>query len=166
MPIWKKYAHLQKWAYWICPFEYAHYLTFCVNMPICNMPIILKNQKVCPFAIWQKFQKSVEIWPIPKVMNYINYIFICISTLWKFGINICLLNLNGHIWTYTHLQYAHFLVIYKNMPICNMPIFLKILEYAHLQYAHFFQKMGIFQFWNMPKKITYGWIGRSIKRVL
>jgi len=123
MPIWKKYAHLQKWACWICPFEYAHYLTFCVNMPICNMPIILKNQKVCPFAIWQKFQKSVEIWPFPKVMNYKNYIFICISTLWKFGINICLLNLNGHIWTYTHLQYAHFLVIYKNMPICRVFFF-------------------------------------------
>ena len=64
--------------------------------------------------------------------------------------------LNGHIWVYAHLQYSHFLVIFKNMPICNMPIFLKIHKYAHLWYAHFFQKMGIFQNQNMPKKKTYG----------
>ena len=88
-------------------------------------------------------------------MNYKNYIFICISTLWKFGINICLLNLNGHIWAYAHLQYAHFLVLYKNMPICNMPIFLKILKYAHLQYALFFL-MGPFFSKNGHKKKTYG----------
>ena len=36
-----------------------------------------------------------------------------------------------------------------------MPIFLKIVKYAHLQYVHFFEKMGIFQYRNMPKKITY-----------
>ena len=91
-----------------------------------------------------------------KGFEYNNHIFFRIFELWKFDFYSCLLILNGYIRKYSHLQYAHFFAIFQNMPICNMPIFLKILKYAHLQYAHFFEKMGIFQYRNMPKKTTYG----------
>ena len=39
------------------------------------------------------------------------------------------------------------MVIYK-----NIPIFKKYWKYTHLQYTHFFEKMGIFQKTNIPKK--------------
>ena len=34
----------------------------------------------------------------------------------------------------------------------NLPIFKKYWKYTHLQYTHFFEKMGIFQNINIPKK--------------
>ena len=34
----------------------------------------------------------------------------------------------------------------------NIPIFKKYWKYTHLQYTHFFEKMGIFQNRNIPKK--------------
>ena len=42
------------------------------------------------------------------------------------------------------------------MTICNMTINLKMRIYDNLQYDNFFEKIIIFEFQNMTKKLTNG----------
>ena len=138
---------------WVCPLFYV----FCKYTHLQYAHYFKKTPKICPFAIWQGFQKSIEIWPFTKIIiikvNFLSYFRIVEE---KFGIKICV---KFSKWAYlgiAHLQwYSHFLVIFKNMPNCNMPIFLKIHKYAHLWY------LGIFQYRSMPNKNL--WPNRRLK---
>ena len=134
MSIWKKKNPFANWIsnipIWVCPLflifckfdhlQYARYFKNSKNIPICNATRISK-----------KFRNTT----ISKNTNYVSNIFICISQCGSLVSNICVFNFEMGIFGYMPI----FWVIFKNMPIYNMPIFIKIQKYVHVWYAHFCQ---------------------------
>ena len=45
-------------------------LIFLANVSICDMSIIMINQKIYPFTIWQKFNEIVKIWKLTNKNKY------------------------------------------------------------------------------------------------
>ena len=45
-------------------------LAFLANVSICDMSIIMINQKIYPFTIWQKFNEIIKIWKLTYKNKY------------------------------------------------------------------------------------------------